>query len=155
MHLVGFIIRIYHDARSAERHKHSDIDTLLCSDRNFNTFCLTCRIRTQRDVLDWNKIKAMHYLIPSKRKNKMSVTIIRKKCRIFCSFLFVKLDAILNRTIPSTLNLFQMSVAVVTRYILKASPKYLGTAVAQWLRCCATNRNVAGSIPAGVTGIFH
>jgi len=29
-----------------------------------------------------------------------------------------------------------------------------GTAVAQWLRCCATNRNVAGSIPAGVSGIF-
>jgi hypothetical protein len=25
-------------------------------------------------------------------------------------------------------------------------------AVAQWLRCCATNRNVAGSIPAGVSG---
>ena len=30
-----------------------------------------------------------------------------------------------------------------------------GTAVAQWLRCCATNRKVPGSIPAGVTGIFH
>ena len=30
-----------------------------------------------------------------------------------------------------------------------------GTAVAQWLRCCATNWNVAGSIPAGVIGIFH
>ena len=30
-----------------------------------------------------------------------------------------------------------------------------GTAVAQWLRCCATNRKVAGSIPAGVVGIFH
>ena len=28
-------------------------------------------------------------------------------------------------------------------------------AVAQWLRCCATNRKVAGSIPAGVTEIFH
>ena len=28
--------------------------------------------------------------------------------------------------------------------------KNLGTAVAQWLRCCATNRKVAGSI-----GIFH
>ena len=28
------------------------------------------------------------------------------------------------------------------------------TAVAQWLRCCATNRKVAGSIPAGVTGFF-
>jgi len=31
----------------------------------------------------------------------------------------------------------------------------MGTAEAQWLRCCAINRNVAGSIPAGVTGIFH
>ena len=26
--------------------------------------------------------------------------------------------------------------------------------VAQWLRCCATNRKVAGSIPAGVSGFF-
>ena len=32
---------------------------------------------------------------------------------------------------------------------------YLGTAVAQWLRCCATNRKVAGSISAAVIGIFH
>jgi len=32
---------------------------------------------------------------------------------------------------------------------------HVGTAVAQWLRCCATNRKVAGSIPASVTGIFH
>ena len=29
-----------------------------------------------------------------------------------------------------------------------------GTAVAQWLRCCATNRRVALSIPAIVSGIF-
>jgi len=29
-----------------------------------------------------------------------------------------------------------------------------GTAVAQWLRCCATNRTVSGSIPAGVSGFF-
>ena len=29
-----------------------------------------------------------------------------------------------------------------------------GTAVAQWLRCCATTRKVAGSIPAGVSGFF-
>jgi len=29
-----------------------------------------------------------------------------------------------------------------------------GTAVAQWLRCCATNRKVAGSIPAGVIWFF-
>jgi hypothetical protein len=30
----------------------------------------------------------------------------------------------------------------------------LGTAVAQWLRCCATNRKVAGSIPTSVSGFF-
>ena len=34
-------------------------------------------------------------------------------------------------------------------------PEGTGTAVAQWLSCCATNRKVAGSIPAGVIGIFH
>jgi len=28
-----------------------------------------------------------------------------------------------------------------------------GTAIAQWLRCCATNQKVAGSIPA-VSGFF-
>ena len=33
-------------------------------------------------------------------------------------------------------------------------PNFVGTAVAQWLRCCATNRKVAGSIPAGVSGFF-
>ena len=29
-----------------------------------------------------------------------------------------------------------------------------GTAVAQWLMCCATNRKVAGSIPDGISGFF-
>ena len=38
----------------------------------------------------------------------------------------------------------------ITHYAL-----FWGTAVAQWLRCCATNRKVAGSIPDGVNGIFH
>jgi len=31
---------------------------------------------------------------------------------------------------------------------------HVETAVAQWLRCCATNRKVAGSIPAVVGGLF-
>jgi hypothetical protein len=30
-----------------------------------------------------------------------------------------------------------------------------GHGVAQWLRHCATNRKVTGSIPDGVIGIFH
>ena len=29
-----------------------------------------------------------------------------------------------------------------------------GTAVAQWLRCCVTNRKVAGSIPGSVSEFF-
>ena len=29
-----------------------------------------------------------------------------------------------------------------------------GTALAQWSRCCATNRKVAALIPAGVSGFF-
>jgi len=29
-----------------------------------------------------------------------------------------------------------------------------GTVVVQWLRCCATNRKIVGSIPAGVSGFF-
>ena len=39
--------------------------------------------------------------------------------------------------------------------IVASLARYLGTAVAHWLRCCATNRKVAGSIPDGVTGVFH
>ena len=31
---------------------------------------------------------------------------------------------------------------------------FWGTAVAQWLRFCATNRKVSGSIPSGVSGFF-
>ena len=31
---------------------------------------------------------------------------------------------------------------------------YKGTAVSQWLRCCATNLKVDGPIPAGVNGFF-
>jgi len=34
-------------------------------------------------------------------------------------------------------------------------PEAVGTAVAQWLRRCATNWKVAGSIPEDVIGIFH
>ena len=35
-----------------------------------------------------------------------------------------------------------------------SSTIYTGTAVAQWLRCCATNRKVAGSIPARVIALW-
>ena len=37
---------------------------------------------------------------------------------------------------------------------LTASTYAEGTMVAQWLKRCATNLKVAGSIPAGVSGFF-
>ena len=40
------------------------------------------------------------------------------------------------------------------RLLLFTVCTYLGTAVVEWLRCCATNRKVACSIPDGVIGIF-
>jgi hypothetical protein len=48
----------------------------------------------------------------------------------------------------------QRGAAHLTKYFSKLLVK-TGTAVAQWLRYCATNRKVAGSIPDGVIGIFH
>ena len=47
--------------------------------------------------------------------------------------------------------LFVLFVSFVVRVLYFVG----GTAVAQWLRHCATNLTVAGSIPAGVIGIFH
>ena len=45
--------------------------------------------------------------------------------------------------------------SIVTLDDFKTVLQHMGTAVAQWLRCCATNRKVGCSIPAGVIGIFH
>jgi len=39
--------------------------------------------------------------------------------------------------------------------VLTKSTRHSGTALAQCIRRCATNQKVAGSIPAGVIGIFH
>ena len=47
-----------------------------------------------------------------------------------------------------------LQVMLVSLTLWKRTDYELGTAVAQWLRCCATIRNVAGSIPAGVSGFF-
>ena len=39
-------------------------------------------------------------------------------------------------------------------FVFSFDLRLTGTTVAQWLRCCATNRKVAGSIPDGVSGFF-
>jgi len=48
-----------------------------------------------------------------------------------------------------------LSFFMIIRTLIKITVIRRGTAVAQWLRCFATNRKVAGSIPDGVNGIFH
>ena len=47
-----------------------------------------------------------------------------------------------------TLNVLVTLIMLITLIML------VGTRVAQWLRCCATNQKVAGSIPADVSGFF-
>jgi len=44
--------------------------------------------------------------------------------------------------------IFRLFILIIDMYLIK------WTAVAQWLRRCATNRKVAGSIPPGFIGIF-
>ena len=45
-------------------------------------------------------------------------------------------------------NISEIGILVLSRY-------QTGTAVVHWLKCCTTNWEVAGSIPADVIGIFH
>ena len=58
---------------------------------------------------------------------------------------------LIQRAVPRGLRLGH----ILNEEIMTFTLNQIGTAVAQWLRCCATNRKVAGSIPDGVIGIFH
>ena len=65
----------------------------------------------------------------------------------------------LKKRLPNTTCVFRFSVQRLSETVLilrnkRDTIKKTGTAVAQWLRCCATNRMVAGSIPASVSGFF-
>jgi hypothetical protein len=50
--------------------------------------------------------------------------------------------------------MIKMMMMIIEVNIFDAYILAWGTAVARWLRCCVTNRKVAGSIPAGVSGFF-
>ena len=60
--------------------------------------------------------------------------------------------AVNNDYIKDTLN---TSSSISVRDIYQPCCGKGGTAVAQWLRFCATNRKVAGSIPDCFIGISH
>ena len=80
---------------------------------------------------------------------------------IFLKRIFIKQLKLYNNFICRNVNLYELQF-VISVYNLQLTAdvallRYIiisGTAVAQWLRCCATNRKVTGSIPDGV-GIFH
>ena len=83
--------------------------------------------------------------------NTRALKISRKKlvCLIAYTFVYVQLQ-------HNPCSLFSSSqITVFCKMLKRKYRNKLGTAVAQWLRCCATNRKVAGSIPPGVIGIFY
>jgi len=74
--------------------------------------------------------------------------------------IFTKFDmSTFRKYVEKIQGLYNLTILTDTS---RVRPKYTyditlferGTAVAQWLRCCATNQKVAGSIPAGVSGFF-
>jgi len=65
--------------------------------------------------------------------------------------MYLQINCVFNETLRVFTDTLRHSVRVFTDTLHLLG----GTAVAQWLRCCATNRKVAGSIPAGVSGLFN
>ena len=57
--------------------------------------------------------------------------------------------------VESCIRILLMTCTCIYSFFMLSYAVTGGTAVGQWLRCCATNRKVAGSIPDGVIGIFY
>jgi len=94
--------------------------------------------------------KHVKHFAPSRNTEELcSCAITQPKIKLLFHF---------ARTSPSrqvvneSLNGLQNVAELLQIYFSSSEGK--GTAIAQWLRCCATNRKVAGSIPAGVIGFF-
>jgi len=78
--------------------------------------------------------------------------------RLICFFISQPEDG--QRKVPKHVVVLHVINSIHISTIIKLFCKYSnfkrkgGTAVTQWLRFCASNREVAGSIPDGVSGIF-
>jgi hypothetical protein len=53
------------------------------------------------------------------------------------------------------INVIVLNIHNYMLYIIHSNYILVGHVVAQWLRHCATNQKVTGSIPDGVNGMFH
>ena len=60
--------------------------------------------------------------------------------------------ACLLRHVRPSDHMHERTGRITVKYYIEGGGR--GTTVAQWLRCCATNRKVAGSIPPSVIGFF-
>ena len=81
----------------------------------------------------------------------------QKQSPVLCDMKLCSMEILIFKVL-SVLNFLKTSLQQLGRGIIQISKIHAGGgegAVEQWLRRCATNRKVAGSIPAGVTGIFH
>jgi len=68
-------------------------------------------------------------------------------------FLTVRLFAVYVKGTPAMISPEkEENLANVPRLLVSVR---ICVSVAQWLRCCVTNRKVAGSTPGGVIGIFQ
>ena len=67
--------------------------------------------------------------------------------------MYVNSSLIFAFTVVHELSLTSTGYILPTNMLLICYICITGT-VAQWLSCCGTNRKVAGSIPAGVSGFF-
>jgi hypothetical protein len=67
--------------------------------------------------------------------------------------IFPSFSSVTVTTVTSTMSCCELPPNVQTRHSILLTDK--GTQWRRWLRHCATSRKVAGSIPDGVTEIFH
>ena len=108
---------------------------------------LTTRIRSEKCV-----VQAISSLCGRQRvylHEPRKYSLLHTQC-IWYSLLLLGYKPAQHVIVLNTVGNCNTMVSIIILYY-----KIKVTAVEQWLRCCTTNRKVAGSIPAGVIGIFH
>jgi hypothetical protein len=142
--------------------KHCISQNALCQAALYNVSCTVPSDAMQVHTLFWN-------LVPQGLRKKFSEFCIRTFHRThtniehLAAFIILMLPTLQFCTSYLTIHNFNILSIVILDFILESLGArgstvvkvlcYSGTAVAQWLRCCAINRKVSGSIPARVTDI--
>ena len=187
MHLVGFIIGIYHDARSPERRKSNSKSPPTDSFRTSPSYCTNQTNVVQPsaehhgsgrtddqvirhdeamyDHISWN-FSTVYFFYKGNSKSKVPCC---KPTKYSCTELasmgsppyssnsssrktYLRRAPLRMNDNKHKLHTHMGSTLILLQHYEEHAEV---SAVAQWLRCCATKWMVAGSIPADVIGIFH